>query len=101
MIEISEFPALTPNFFEAADNLEYLRIFVIMPSQYNLTVTHVRWLENFKKKFFKSHEFQTGNREFDKRYHLRPESEQDKQLLKDSKFHESVITLEPFSVIEI
>lgn len=100
-IEISEFPAFTPNFFEAADNLEYLRIFVIQPSQYSLVVTHESWLHQFKKKFLKDREFQSGNKEFDKRYYLRPESEPDRHLLKEAKFQESVKALEPFSVLEI
>lgn len=100
-IEISEFPVFTPNFFEGADNLEYLRIFVIQPSQYSLVITHESWLHQFKRKFLKDREFQSGNKEFDKRYYLRPESELDKRLLKETRFQESIKALDPFSVLEI
>jgi hypothetical protein len=101
IIEVSEFPRFIASVFEAADNVEYLRIFVIQPSQYALSVIHENWLRRFKKKLRIDREFQTGRNDFDEKYYLRPEAVQDKQLLKEPRFQELVKSLEPFSVFEI
>ncbi len=100
-IEISEFPRIASNLYEAADNMEYLRIFVIQPSRYALSIIHENWLHRFKKKLRLDREFQSGVNDFDEKYYLRPEADQDKQLLKEPKFQERVKNLEPFSVFEI
>jgi hypothetical protein len=101
MIEISEFPASDFSDLEAIDNVEYLRIFVIKPTLYRITVTHEDWLRLLEKKFHLDREFQTGNKEFDRRYYLGPQSEKDKQLLRDLRFQEMVRGIEPFSVLQV
>jgi hypothetical protein len=101
LIEISEFPASDISDLEAIDNVEYLRIFVIKPTLYRITVAHEDWLRRLEKKFHLDREFQTGNEEFDRRYYLRPQSEKDKQLLRDSQFQEMVRGIEPFSVLQV
>lgn len=101
IIEISEFPEFAFSVFEAEDNVEYLRIFAIQPSQYSLVITHENWLHQFKKKLHLESEFQSGSEEFDRRYYLRPESDQDQRFLKKAKFQNVVKALEPFSVLEI
>jgi len=101
VIEISEFPGSDISYLEAADNVEYLRIFISVPTKYSIVITHESWFDRLKKKFHLDQEFQTGEEDFDRKYYLRLESDKDKKLLKDSKFEETVKSLEPFSVLQV
>ncbi len=101
IIEISEFPASDISYFEASDNVEYLRIFIVKPTQYSIVVTHEDWLHWLEKKIHLDREFQTNNDEFDRRYYVSPKSDEDKQLLMDLKFQQMVRSLEPFSLLQV
>jgi len=100
-IEISEFPASGFSDFEAADNVEYLRIFITKPTEYSVQVIHESWFHRLEKKFHLDREFQTGNSEFDRRYYLRSQADKDRQLLQDPRFQEMIMSLESFSVLQV
>lgn len=100
-IEISEFPAPGFSDFEAIDNIEYLRIFVVIPTPYSIVFTHKDWLCRLGKRLHLDREFQTGNGEFDRKYYVNLKSDEDKQLLMNSRFQEKVYGLEPFSVVQV
>jgi hypothetical protein len=100
-IEISEFSASMFGDFEAVDNVEYLRIFVIRRSSYNIMIVHEDWHHRFAKKLHLDREFQTGSKEFDYKYYLRTQSDKDKCLVANLRLQDMVRSLEPFSAIQI
>jgi len=92
------------------DSVEYLRILIHVADfrglarKYSIKITHKsshRWLDKLLLFIQLSPEFQTGNREFDQRYSVELRSDEDRELLLHREIQESIVTLEPFNLLEI
>lgn len=102
-VEISEFPA-TPRktgFGEGMDNVEYLRIRFMIESKYRIRITHEDVADRIGKFLHLQHEFQTGDKKFDRRFFVKLASQDDKQLMWNAAVRDLISELEPFAVIEI
>ncbi len=87
--------------FEVSDNVDYLRIAVFKSNKYTLIIHP----EGFADKFFKAiklnWEFQTGIKEFDKKFLLDLESDDDKTFIKNQETQLKIFQLAPFDELAI
>jgi hypothetical protein len=100
-IDVSEFPDRKMNMLEAEDNVEYLRISIIVPNQYAVRITHEDFAFKVRKALRLTKEFQTGSMAFDKKYWLKLNSTADEKLLTNRIFQDKVFQLEPLALLEI
>ncbi len=94
-IEVSEFPVAGISVGEAADNVEYLRIYVQTKTDHELFIRQENFLDDVKKKFGLLVEHQTGSEVFDDKYVLFVRGDVDKDLLKQPDTQESIQELAP------
>lgn len=103
-VTVSEFSKLiktTGAWGAGIDNVEYLRITLRVPHTYDITITHEDFHKRIGKLLRLEREFQTGNKEFDKRFFVRLKSDKDKELLLNDKIQELTQKLEPFTIMQI
>jgi len=67
-VTISEFPLPGGGIISAADNVEYISVFLVVPCSFTAAIRHEHLIDRFKKKLGLENEVQTGNEEFDKKY---------------------------------
>ncbi|KPK63428.1 hypothetical protein AMJ83_07115 [candidate division WOR_3 bacterium SM23_42] len=103
IVEISEFPSTPrkPGLGEGMDNVEYLRIRFTVESKYRIRITHEDFADRLGKLMHLQHEFQTGDKKFDRRFFIKLVSQDDRQLMLDAAVRDLISELEPFAIIEI
>ncbi len=103
-VTVSEFPKLvkTADAWGAGiDNVEYLRITLRLPHIYDMEITHEDFYKRIGKFLRLEREFQTGNKEFDKKFFVRLKSDRDKELILNHRIQELAQKVEPFTILQI
>jgi len=101
VIEINELPLSGRQILDGDDNTEYLRIHLRIPTKYKIFITQEKWGHKLQKVLRLDKEFQTGNEEFDKKFYLKPNSEKDKGLLKDSSIQAAINAVDSFAEFKL
>ena len=100
-IEVSEFPVSGLSAVEAADNVEYLRIYLRTSSDYEFFVRQEDSLDWLKKKLGFLVEHQTGANDFDDRYVLFVRGDNDRDFLGQAEGQAAIDGLAPFTAMRV
>jgi hypothetical protein len=101
LIDISESPIGDISVFEGGDNVEYLRLYLLKPTDYNMLIRKEGFFDKVHKLLGLAFEFKTGNPEFDKKYFIRAKTDHGKSLLKRQDFQDMIKNVEPFAGVRI
>ena len=102
VLTISESPVGTGDMLDAADNYEFLMLSVYRPLEARLTLRHEGIFDRLKKSIKFEWEYQTGNKEFDRKYYIvDARTDRDKALASNAEFQEQVRKLEPLTSIAL
>jgi hypothetical protein len=81
------------------DNIEYLRVMAREKLTFKFSVRREGFFDRLSQKLLLAYEFQTGNKEFDRRYFLELHSKREKQLMRYSEVQEAIMALAPLSLL--
>jgi hypothetical protein len=96
-VEINELPLSGSTQIDAADNVEYLRLFVPCPLEKRVLIRHEGFFDRVAKKLRMTWEFQTGNDAFDRKYFLNSKKGEDLSWIAQPEVLELIESLEPFT----
>jgi len=102
VVSISESPVGCGGLLDAMDNYEFLHISLIRKLNALLILRHEGIFDRLKKAIKFEWEYQTGNREFDRKYYIvEARSESDKRLVCSGEFQGLIEQLEPIASVAL
>lgn len=96
-VTISEFALPGGSLMGAADNVEYLSIFLYARCIFSAAIRHEMFIDRIKKKIGLEFEAQTGYEKFDRKYFIISKLKEDISRLKSMDVQQKITNLEPFS----
>lgn len=100
-IEISNSPVGDILGFDGQDGVEYLRIFILSTTRFDILIRHERLMDKFHKALGLASEIEIENPSLDNRYFLRAKTGQGEQFLKSGDCQQAIMKLEPFDTLRI